>query len=111
MLNLTQEEQEWLDTYRKVLGERFPGLVEDLIVFGSKARGDATPDSDLDILVIIQEGDHRVKRGVSSPGYHFSIGMDVVPSILVFTVAEWDRFRRLESVFRESVLEEGVSVQ
>lgn len=111
MLSITPSEQEWLNAYRKALDEQFPGLVEDLIVFGSKARGDARPDSDLDILVIIRGGDRRLKREISSPGCDLSIGTDVVPSILVFTVAEWDRFERLESVFRESVLEDGVSVR
>jgi predicted nucleotidyltransferase len=111
MLSITPVEREWLDAYRELLEQRYPQLVKDLIVFGSKARGDAGPDSDLDILVIIGHGDHRVKREISSPGYDLSIGTEIVPSILVFTVAEWDGFERLESVFRQSVLEDGISVR
>lgn len=35
-------------------------LVEQIIIFGSKARGTATADSDLDLLVVIREGDWRL---------------------------------------------------
>ena len=89
MLSLTKPEKAWLDAYRAVLDSDFPGLVENLIVFGSKARGTSTPDSDLDILVIIGQGDWRQKDAITRPGYMLSIGTHVVPSFLVYTRREW----------------------
>ena len=53
MLTLHPEEQTWLDEYRKALGERHPGTVLRMVVYGSKARGDAREDSDLDVLVVV----------------------------------------------------------
>ena len=35
---------------------------ERIVVFGSRARGDATPDSDLDILVIMETDKREVER-------------------------------------------------
>jgi predicted nucleotidyltransferase len=61
-MQLTAEEQAWLDAYRKALAEDFPDLVEELLIFGSKARGEAGPDSDLDVLLVIREGDSQRKR-------------------------------------------------
>ena len=49
MLQLMSDEQQWLEEYRRILDEKFPGLVEEMIIFGSKARGTATEDSDLDV--------------------------------------------------------------
>ena len=51
MLILSAAEQAWLEAYRAVLNKEFPGLVEQVIIFGSKARGTATADSDLDVLI------------------------------------------------------------
>ncbi|MBM3225085.1 MAG: nucleotidyltransferase domain-containing protein [Candidatus Tectomicrobia bacterium] len=110
MLTLTADDQTWLDAYRQVLREQFPGVVQDMIIFGSKARGTAGPDSDLDIVVIIREGDWRLKNTVTHPGYDLSIGTDVVPSLIVYTLAEWQRLRERQSVFREVVERDGVSV-
>jgi predicted nucleotidyltransferase len=35
---------------------------ERIVIFGSRARGDATPDSDLDILVIMESDKREVDR-------------------------------------------------
>jgi uncharacterized protein len=34
-----------------------------LILFGSQARGDARPDSDFDVLVVMPNGTHRLRTG------------------------------------------------
>jgi predicted nucleotidyltransferase len=110
MLTLTPEEQSWLDAYRKALRQQFPGLVQDIIIFGSKARGTARPDSDLDVVLILREGDWRLKDAVSLPGYDLSIGTNVVPSLQIYTAAEWQQLRDRQSVFREAVERDGISV-
>jgi uncharacterized protein len=111
MLILTREEQAWLEAYRRVLDERFPGQVEELIIYGSKARGNARPDSDLDLVLVIRDGDWRAKKALAVPGYDLAIGTDVVPSIQIYTRAEWERLRERQSVFREVVGRDGVSVR
>ena len=111
MLKLTPDEQTWLEAYRRVLDERFSGLVDTFLIFGSKARGDAGPDSDLDVLLVIREGDWRLKDAITLPGYDLALGTDAVPSIQVYTVDEWHQFRERESVFQEAVERDGVPIQ
>ena len=111
MLKLTTEEQAWLDAYRRNLHERFPGQIEDLIIFGSKARGDAGTDSDLDVLVVLRAGDWQLKDTLALVGYDLAIGTDVVPSIQIYTIAEWGRLRQRQSVLLEAVERDGVSVR
>jgi predicted nucleotidyltransferase len=110
-MDVTPDEQLWLDAYRKVLAERFPGVVIDLVIYGSKARGDARPDSDVDVLVVITAGDWRLKDALARAAYDLAIGTEVVPSIQIFTAAEWERLRERQSVFREAVERDGVSVR
>ena len=47
-LKLTRDERTWLREYCKALDEQHPGAVRRLLIYGSKARGQAGPDSDLD---------------------------------------------------------------
>ena len=70
-MKLTQEEEHWLKSYRQALARQLPGLVEQIVIFGSKARGTATMDSDLDVLVVIREGDWRLKDLVTAPGFAY----------------------------------------
>lgn len=108
-MKLSNEEQKWLDSFIQTIRERFPGKIDRVIVYGSKARGDAGPDSDLDVLVILKD-DSASKTGVRLIGYEFALETDVVPSILVYTVQELEQRRKHRSVFIEAVEREGVVV-
>jgi len=110
-MRLTPEDEAWLEGYRQALAEQFPGVVERFIIYGSKARGTATADSDLDVLLVIRDGDRRLKAALKDPGHELSIDTDAVPSIQVFTVAEWERLGEQESVFREAVERDGVLIR
>jgi len=110
MLTLTPAEASWLHAYRQLLDTQFPGCIEEVTIFGSKARGEVRPDSDLDVLVVIRDGDWHRKETITRPGYDLAIGTDVVPSLHVYTVAEWEHLRRHASVFREVIERDRVSV-
>lgn len=109
-MNLTEAESRWLDEYREALPKEFPDLVEAVLVYGSKARGDARPDSDLDVLVIIREGDSRLKRAVRHAGHRLAAFSEAVPSIMVYTRAEWDLRREHGSPFYRAVMRDGVQI-
>jgi predicted nucleotidyltransferase len=109
-MKLTREEEWWLEKYRQILTQRFPGLVQQIVIFGSKARGTATADSDLDILLVIREGNWRLKDLVTEPGYELALGTDVVPSIIVCTKEEWEEYQRDKAPFWQTVNRDGVVV-
>ena len=110
MLTLHPEEQEWLDEYRKVLNERHPGTVLRMVIYGSKARGDAREDSDLDVMVLVRNEATDLKRPLRRIGYDLAAASWAVPSIMAYTQAEWDRLKDLRSAYPESVERDGVTV-
>ncbi len=110
MVHLTTDEQAWLDEYRRELKERFPGNVEDVVIFGSKARGDDRPDSDVDVLVVLREGGRQIKREARLLGHRLAAASNAVPSILVYTDSEWQDRARGGSPFYRSVMRDGVRV-
>ena len=110
MLKLTPAEQAWLDEYRQTLAKDYPGLVEDIVIFGSKARGDAGPDSDLDVLVVIGEADRQTRREVRHAGHLLSVLGYALPSIMVYSRAEWTERERDGSPLHRAVTRDGVRV-
>lgn len=109
-MQLTAEEQAWLDAYRKALADQFPGLVEEILVFGSKARGEAGPDSDLDILLVVKNHAAHLKRQLRRVGYLLAATSDVVPSIIAYSRDEWDSRRTSGSPLRKAVERDAVRV-
>ncbi|MCI0600128.1 MAG: nucleotidyltransferase domain-containing protein [Beijerinckiaceae bacterium] len=43
-----------LNRYRSVLGEIYGDRLERVVLFGSRARGDARPDSDYDVAIFLK---------------------------------------------------------
>ena len=110
MLMLLPEEQAWLDEYRKVINERYPSTVLRMVIYGSKARGDAREDSDLDVLLVVKDGAHHLRIPLREIGYGLAITSDAVPSILAYTQQEWEDRKRCGFPFQRIVECEGVSV-
>lgn len=50
----------------------------DLRVFGSRARGDASPESDLDILAVVEHTTHDIEKYVSDCAWEAGFDDDVV---------------------------------
>lgn len=76
-----------------------------IILFGSRARGDAHSDSDFDLLIIAPSDKPRWQRTV--PVYHALAGMGVPKDIVWWTpeeIAEWDG---VKSHFINTALREG----
>jgi predicted nucleotidyltransferase len=99
----TESEQAWLKAYREALVTRYAGALERMILYGSKARGDAGPDSDLDILLIVGEQAAALKRPMRRTGYLLAAGTEVVPSILAYTRDEWAKRKQSGSPFQRAV--------
>ena len=110
MLTLHPEEQIWLDEYRKALRERHPGTVLRMVIYGSKARGDAREDSDLDVLLVVRDGSGHLKIPLREIGYELAATSEAVPSILAYTREEWEGRKRRGYPFQKIVERDGVSV-
>lgn len=110
MINLTQEEQAWLDAYREALDKKHPGAVQEMLIYGSKARGQAHAESDLDVLLIVKNDASKLKRELRRIGYLLAATADVLPSILAYTQDEWESRKRSGSTFRQAVERDAVRV-
>ena len=107
---LTRDERTWLSEYRKALDEQYPGTVRKMLIYGSKARGDAGPESDLDVLLIVHDKAAKQKRQLRWIGYMLAATSNAVPSILAYTENEWACRERSGSAFQRAVEHHAVQV-
>jgi predicted nucleotidyltransferase len=109
-MRLTADEQVWLDAYRRALQEQHPGVVTRMVIYGSKARGDDRPDSDLDVLLIVKNEAAHLKRLLRRLGYALAAMSDTVPSILAYTQDEWEDRKASGGAFQQAVERDAVLV-
>jgi predicted nucleotidyltransferase len=101
-----------LQEFAAATRERFGDAVERVVLYGSRARGDDAPDSDVDIIVFLAEGtDIEEARGVMS-----DLACDVAArygfAFLIQALAYTEEsFRRRASYFFiKNVKKEGVPI-
>lgn len=101
-----------LIAFRDTIAREFPGAVRDVLLFGSRARGDATADSDYDVAVVLASSlavDRDLRRRLANAAWeHVVDGYPIVPIALQAGEVAQDRTTRTELGAR--VAAEGISV-
>ncbi len=95
-----------LNDFRRWLQSR--GVECSVTLFGSRARGDFSSDSDMDVLVVVPTLDAATERNISECAWEASLaqGIPVVP--LVFSKAEWEEGPARSSLLALAVAREGI---
>ncbi len=79
-----------------------------IVLFGSAARGQVAPDSDLDILVVMPPGTHR--RKTAQRLYREVRGLGIPFDIVVATPEDLELYKSNPSLIYGSILREGTEV-
>ncbi len=93
---------------QKLLENQIP--VREVIVFGSRARGDVEPDSDLDVLVLLEHTSFELERQVSHYAWEVGFEEDVLIQSIVMTYQQAKKGPEKSSLFLQAVEKDGVSV-
>ncbi|MFN4293811.1 MAG: nucleotidyltransferase domain-containing protein [Thermoflexales bacterium] len=96
-------EKDTLDRLTQIVVEQFHP--QKVILFGSRARGDAKPDSDYDILIIAPSDKKRRRR--TPPVYRALSGLGVPKEIVWWTPEEVEQWRAVKAHFITTALREG----
>jgi predicted nucleotidyltransferase len=83
----------------------------DLILYGSRARGDAQEESDYDLLVLVgREVDVDLERAVVARLVPLEVRTGKVLTVLLYSRSQWNSAQYRAMPFHRNVTREGVPI-
>jgi predicted nucleotidyltransferase len=106
---LNKKEKEAVNSFVKELREKLGGYILNILLFGSKVKGDFDRDSDIDIFILAREkGD--IRDTVSDIAAEYFLEYDVPLAPVVYSLFEYKRNKELGSFFFEQLEKEGIAL-
>ena len=82
--------------------------VDQVLLFGSFARGDYTPSSDIDLIIVVKQAEQPFLARRDSYIDYFKVPFDL--NVLVYTVKEIEQMKARQNDFLATVLKEAVAL-
>jgi predicted nucleotidyltransferase len=94
--------------YRRKLEAQLPGRVRRVTIFGSVARGEATEDSDVDVLVVVDAPSFAERQAAMNLASELGLENDLVLAPIVLSMDEWVNLERRERSLPREIARDGV---
>jgi predicted nucleotidyltransferase len=108
--HLTDQELDAVAGFVGALRRRFDGEIQAVTLFGSRARGDAEPESDMDVLVVLTTADAPTVKEVRYLAGDVWLRHGVYLSTRVWSQAHWRRLEELQTLLYENIRRDGIDL-
>lgn len=82
----------------------------EIYLFGSRARDDWRPDSDYDILIVLESREDEIIDKLYDAVIDILLSTGKLISLKIFPIKEFERLKSLQTPFISNVLNEGIKI-
>lgn len=107
-ITLKKNEEMAIGVLKEELSKRFN--VIDMRVFGSKVRGEDTPESDIDVMIELDECNSDIKSEIYDIVFEINLENDTFISTTIFSKKEIEDGPMSESPIYKAILREGALI-
>ena len=107
---LSPDEKSALSNFKAALKQALSGQLVELKLFGSKARGDDQPDSDMDVLVIVASDDWHISDTVYDIATDIFLQTDFCISPKVISKSIFDKLQKENTSFIRNISTDAITV-
>lgn len=110
LTQLRPQERAALGEYLDRLRVRFGDRVLRVVLYGSRARGEEDAESDLDVLVVVDDGDYQFHREVALEAFEPSLKHSALISPQVWDRARYEQQRAWQLLFFRNLERDGIQL-
>jgi predicted nucleotidyltransferase len=108
LAHLLPNEQAAIMAYIECIDRCFADRILKVMLFGSKVRGEAEAESDLDLFVLIDVETPEFRSKLWQIAFDISLEYNVVLSPRVFGQARWNEMRRMRLPLYRAIIADGI---
>ena len=108
--HLASNEQAAITEFTTQIRDLFPRRILSVTLFGSKARGDADAESDIDLLVLVDDESNAFRSELWRIASDVSLEHNVVLSVRVYAQARWAESGRIRLPLYRAIVADGIPV-
>jgi predicted nucleotidyltransferase len=107
---LDTNEKKAVDEFTQSVKAAFGDSIKRLLIYGSKARGNFHKESDIDILVLLEQEDYQARNQISDIAFDLLLKYGVLISPRVINTIEYAKLCRWQTAFIRNVDKDGVPI-
>ena len=104
---LSEKDKRVFSIFASLVRQRFPDA--RIWAFGSRTRGDAGEESDLDVCVVVGRLDEAIDQTIMDIAWEVGFENDIIISTVVYSRQEFDKGPCSESPLVQNVLSTGIA--
>ncbi len=108
--HLTAVERRAVYEFVAELRKRYGSRIVNVWLFGSRARGEGGPESDLDLLVVVNGDERQMAGDIACLGSGLDLKYGVVLSDLTMSFERFEWHRRHQAPLYKNLLREGIEL-
>lgn len=108
---LNPKEDFVLKEFKTMLSKKFGKKIKMLLLYGSKVRGDYHKESDIDVFVLIDKGDFKIRDQIVDIAYDLLLKHEILISPRVINMNEYELLNRWQTAFIKNLKKEGIKIE
>lgn len=107
---LTDKERQVVIEFVQRVRQRFDGQLASAFLFGSRSRGDAEADSDMDVLVVMSSVGPEIRREIRHLAVEVWLEHGIYLSTRVWSRAHYRKLEKLQTLLYRNIQRDGIDL-
>ncbi|MEW6003163.1 MAG: nucleotidyltransferase domain-containing protein [Nitrospirota bacterium] len=90
--------------------KNYEDKIGQVVLFGSVARGESDEESDIDILVVLKNGDNKLRDEISMAAFEITLKNNAILSPIVMDKKTFTWHKKFKDPFYNSIKRDGIDL-
>jgi predicted nucleotidyltransferase len=109
-IELNRNQKEAIARYLEILSQIYREQISKVILFGSVARDDFSPESDIDLLIVTANGGQNLKDEISMACFDIMLETEVILSPLVMDEETYEWHKQYRDPLYNQIQKDGIDL-